>query len=219
MVRDAIRALCLTLVVRQTTGHGAVVYPPPRNAVDSDVLPWSGPVPSDPPGVESATGWCPVWSEQEGKISGQNGQACFWVRGRPAGLFQRLTPRPLLTRPRVADLALCESSRMDVQSAATHATEPAAARYLPSATARSGVAAASEIPAVSGWPNATCAQRRMPRPPSAIQSYGRSTATRRAAAPRITTTILPGAHRTATFVAHAALSERAAATNVRLHRS
>eukprot|EP01043_Picozoa_sp_COSAG02_P006168 COSAG02_NODE_173_length_31245_cov_413.548096_23_plen_133_part_00 len=90
MVRGDIRALCLTLLVRQTTGHGAVVFPPPRNAVDSDVLPWSGPVPSDPPGVESATGWCPVWSEQEGKISGQNGQACFWVRGRPASSTNRL---------------------------------------------------------------------------------------------------------------------------------
>ena len=37
--------------------HGAVVYPPPRNAIDAnDTLPWSGPVPVNPPGVESATG-------------------------------------------------------------------------------------------------------------------------------------------------------------------
>ena len=79
----AVRAFWLSALLRQATGHGAVVFPPPRNAVDSDMLPWSGPVPADPPGVESATGWCPVWSERRGKVSGQNGQACFWVRGSP----------------------------------------------------------------------------------------------------------------------------------------
>ena len=80
VIRVGIYVLWLARLLRQTSGHGAVVYPPPRNAVDSDILPWSGPVPQHPPGVESATGWCPAWSEREGKISGQNGQACFWVR-------------------------------------------------------------------------------------------------------------------------------------------
>merc|ERR1712070_348076 len=58
-------------------GHGAVVNPPPRNAVDKDLAPWNGPVPAHPPNVESQTGWCPVPSKN-GTVSGQNGQACFW---------------------------------------------------------------------------------------------------------------------------------------------
>ena len=81
MVAVAARVLGLVaLLVRRVASHGAVVFPPPRNAVDSDVMPWAGAVPRDPPGVESATGWCPAWSEREGKVTGQNGQSCFWVR-------------------------------------------------------------------------------------------------------------------------------------------
>ena len=56
--------------------HGSLVSPPPRNAVDKDLSPWNGPVPSHPPTVESKTGWCPV-PDKDGKPSGQNGQACF----------------------------------------------------------------------------------------------------------------------------------------------
>ena len=59
-------------------GHGAVVNPPPRQAVDKDLLPWSGKVPRSFPNVESRTGWCPVPGSADGKPSGQNGQACFW---------------------------------------------------------------------------------------------------------------------------------------------
>eukprot|EP01065_Artemidia_motanka_P022808 TRINITY_DN269_c2_g1_i1.p1 TRINITY_DN269_c2_g1~~TRINITY_DN269_c2_g1_i1.p1 ORF type:complete len:539 (+),score=158.47 TRINITY_DN269_c2_g1_i1:54-1619(+) len=54
-------------------GHGAVVIPPPRQAVDRDLAPWNGPVPAVIPGVDA---WCPVpWN---GNLSGHNGQACFW---------------------------------------------------------------------------------------------------------------------------------------------
>ena len=57
--------------------HGAVNQPTPRNAVDNDLAPWNGAVPSNPPAVESKTGWCPV-ADKNGKISGINGQSCFW---------------------------------------------------------------------------------------------------------------------------------------------
>jgi len=55
------------------SGHGAVVHPPPRNRVDSELPPWSGPVPSPLPGVDA---WCPVSNGSE--LTGSNGQACFW---------------------------------------------------------------------------------------------------------------------------------------------
>eukprot|EP01051_Picozoa_sp_SAG22_P017238 SAG22_NODE_2612_length_2381_cov_2.086766_2_plen_91_part_00 len=58
-------------------GHGAVVRPPPRQAVDKTLPPWNGKVPAKPPNVESRTGWCPV-PGPDGKLSGQNGQSCFW---------------------------------------------------------------------------------------------------------------------------------------------
>jgi len=61
----------------RVAGHGAVVWPPPRNGVDRDLHPWNGPVPENPPSVESDTGWCPV-PARDGTLSGQNGQACFW---------------------------------------------------------------------------------------------------------------------------------------------
>lgn len=54
--------------------HGAVVYPKPRNSIDSNLSPWSGKVPSHIPGVD---GWCPV-SLEKNILSGRNGQACFW---------------------------------------------------------------------------------------------------------------------------------------------
>jgi hypothetical protein len=71
-------ALLLLATVPLVTGHGAVVFPPPRQAVDRDVKPWSEPLKGPSPNVESKTGLCPVPSSTDGKPSGQNGQACFW---------------------------------------------------------------------------------------------------------------------------------------------
>lgn len=68
-----ISALCLPVV----HGHGAVVHPPPRQAADRDLMPWSGVMPKVFPDVESKTGLCPVPGSADGKPSGQNGQACF----------------------------------------------------------------------------------------------------------------------------------------------
>jgi len=59
--------------VPAVTGHGAVVFPPPRNAVDHDLPPWSGGVPNPIPGVDA---WCPFANGST--LSGSNGQACFW---------------------------------------------------------------------------------------------------------------------------------------------
>jgi len=55
------------------SGHGAVVFPPPRNAVDHDIPPWSQGVPDPIPGVDA---WCPF--AKGSALSGSNGQACFW---------------------------------------------------------------------------------------------------------------------------------------------
>lgn len=71
------RLAVLLSLAASADAHGALVSPPPRNAVDKDLAPWNGPVPSHPPSVESATGWCPV-PDKNGRPSGQNGQACFW---------------------------------------------------------------------------------------------------------------------------------------------
>eukprot|EP00656_Telonema_subtile_P018076 TRINITY_DN19740_c0_g4_i1.p1 TRINITY_DN19740_c0_g4~~TRINITY_DN19740_c0_g4_i1.p1 ORF type:complete len:386 (+),score=67.28 TRINITY_DN19740_c0_g4_i1:61-1218(+) len=68
--------LCACVIV-SVDAHGAVVDPPPRNAVDKDLSPWDGPVPANPPSVESMTGWCPS-PNKSGVVSGQNGQSCFW---------------------------------------------------------------------------------------------------------------------------------------------
>lgn len=70
-------AAILTSLAPCANGHGAVTYPPPRNAVDKDLAPWNGPVPAKDPSVESHTGWCPV-ADPNGTVSGRNGQACFW---------------------------------------------------------------------------------------------------------------------------------------------
>ena len=76
-------ALCLLAVhLGRVEGHGSLVNPPPRNAVDKDLAPWNGVVPSHPPSVESKTGWCPV-PDKDGKPSGQNGQACFCEEDAP----------------------------------------------------------------------------------------------------------------------------------------
>lgn len=68
---------CLGITV---SGHGAVTYPPPRNAIDSNEKPWSNPVPQPVPFEP----WCPFPSEEAAgvdpgrNLTGANGQACFW---------------------------------------------------------------------------------------------------------------------------------------------
>ena len=60
--------------------HGAITFPPARNAIDSNEMPWGGPI-SNPVPFEP---WCPFPSEDAvltdpgHNLSGANGQACFW---------------------------------------------------------------------------------------------------------------------------------------------
>ena len=76
----------LLLVVatpRLVSAHGGIVSPPSRNAVDRDLPPWDGPVPVSPDGAVAFDPWCAVPSADSprtpaGKLSGSNGQACFW---------------------------------------------------------------------------------------------------------------------------------------------
>ena len=79
-------AAALLTLAATADAHGALVSPPPRNAIDRVLAPWNGPVPAKTPTVESKTGWCPV-PDKDGKPSGQNGQACF------------CTPSPLTAAP------------------------------------------------------------------------------------------------------------------------
>jgi len=65
--------MLLAISIARVSGHAAVVIPPPRNAVDHDILPWNGPIPSKLPGVDA---WCFVANGTH--LSGVNGQACFW---------------------------------------------------------------------------------------------------------------------------------------------
>merc|ERR1711915_15432 len=71
----AILGLHISFVV----GHGAVVYPPPRNRVDYSLPPWSSGVPNPIPAVSNPDEgyWCPV-PDGPSTLSGSNGQACFW---------------------------------------------------------------------------------------------------------------------------------------------
>ena len=66
------------LFITTVSSHGAVVYPPPRNAVDHLLSPWADGVPNPVPAVSNPSEgyWCPVPNGTS--LSGANGQACFW---------------------------------------------------------------------------------------------------------------------------------------------
>lgn len=71
----------LVLLAPTACGHGATSFPLPRNAIDGDTPPWSGPVPKTSLGGAPFQGWCPMPSNstKDGRhLSGRNGQACFW---------------------------------------------------------------------------------------------------------------------------------------------
>ena len=72
----------LLLLVRDVAGHGAVVLPRPRNAIDASLPPWSRgfdhPNPTPQPGEPGA---CPIAnrsSQHNTRLSGALGQACFF---------------------------------------------------------------------------------------------------------------------------------------------
>ena len=76
---DLLATFIVTLALRLelTSAHGAVSQPPSRNALDVRLHPWNGSVPEQVPFMF----WCAsadARSSDPRKISGANGQACFW---------------------------------------------------------------------------------------------------------------------------------------------
>ena len=72
-----LRSLAAAALATVATGHGAMTQPRSRNAVDGNVAPWNGSVPSSVPFMF----WCAApdgSSVDPRKVSGQHGQACFW---------------------------------------------------------------------------------------------------------------------------------------------
>jgi hypothetical protein len=56
-----VRATLALVLVASVDAHGAVTIPPPRQALDADLAPWSGAVPSPIPFGEGSDGsqfWC-----------------------------------------------------------------------------------------------------------------------------------------------------------------
>lgn len=70
----------LVLLCAECDGHGAIVHPPSRNAIDAQIEPWKsftqfkGQFCS---GEYEGPCWCPT-TDASGKLSGANGQACWW---------------------------------------------------------------------------------------------------------------------------------------------
>ena len=95
-MRPQLFAWCAWAAATPTAdGHGSLVVPRPRNAVDSDVFPWNATV--LPPMYD---GWvdqpiCPIRSEDaaDKRLTTLNGQSCFWVRAA-LDLARRTTPAP-----------------------------------------------------------------------------------------------------------------------------
>ena len=75
--------LTLATLPALVSGHGAVIWPRPRQAIDSDVAPWNRPPPqgdgSGDGGGEDVNGAnvC-IHPDGNGDPSNSNGQACFW---------------------------------------------------------------------------------------------------------------------------------------------
>eukprot|EP00658_Telonema_sp_P-2_P085829 TRINITY_DN9865_c0_g1_i4.p1 TRINITY_DN9865_c0_g1~~TRINITY_DN9865_c0_g1_i4.p1 ORF type:complete len:177 (+),score=22.04 TRINITY_DN9865_c0_g1_i4:248-778(+) len=75
--------LLLSALAPLVTAHGSIVVPPPRNAIDAHLAPWNSSVPITPSGAAAFDPWCPVPDQNStlspaGRLSGANGQACFW---------------------------------------------------------------------------------------------------------------------------------------------
>ena len=74
----------VALLATAVLGHGSVVRPLPRQAVDIDQAPWSGgavPEPVPRVSISPINPWCPVAGESGaglGKYASDLAQACFW---------------------------------------------------------------------------------------------------------------------------------------------
>ena len=80
MMKSLLTASVAATLLAPCAGHGALTSPPPRNAIDSNELPWGGKVPTPVPFEP----WCPMPSAAAAttdpgrNLTGDNGQACFW---------------------------------------------------------------------------------------------------------------------------------------------
>ena len=79
--------LLLSLVV-ETTAHGAVTIPPPRNAIDADLPPWNLTVPELPIPFEF---WCPSPSAERKRL--------VMLGGCPVGPCPTRTDRGKVSTP------------------------------------------------------------------------------------------------------------------------
>ena len=83
MIKYRPTALCCLLLCAIATlanGHGAVTHPKPRQAIDGAISPWNGTVPQYPVPFDKPN-WCEMPaadSKDPRKLTGGNGQACFW---------------------------------------------------------------------------------------------------------------------------------------------
>ena len=70
-MRVALSVTVALLGAQQTAGHGATSFPKPRNAIDHELPPWNGAVPTTRTGGAPFTGWCPIPSNtSKGELSG-----------------------------------------------------------------------------------------------------------------------------------------------------
>ena len=77
-VKKAAVLVALALFVAGAEGHAAMVFPPPRNAVDRDLPPWNQPMPNDKNWDHHVdTPICPHGGD-DGNLTLSNGQSCFW---------------------------------------------------------------------------------------------------------------------------------------------
>jgi len=108
-------------LLSQIRGHGAVTWPPPRNAVDSSSSPWSDGVPTPVPFQP----WCAFANssapdvKDSRNLTGANGQACFWFSngcahgcdacdGSTRGPIPRFDPKTGAPLVNHTDPALCK---------------------------------------------------------------------------------------------------------------
>jgi hypothetical protein len=76
----ALRVLLTSACAATAAAHAAVTHPKPRQAIDGAIAPWNGSVP-DPIPFTNPQNWCAAPdkdSTDPRKISGSNGQACFF---------------------------------------------------------------------------------------------------------------------------------------------
>ena len=108
LIRPALAATAVLALVVTVNGHGAVVFPPPRNAVDKDLKPWSGEVPC------SVSQRCPSVETQTGCVCVMRMLACASSSvppARPETQIKHVCQLLIRKRIRVTSLVACVGSQ------------------------------------------------------------------------------------------------------------